>query len=142
MSAPKLEPSLRPLPPALLAARGASLREVRADLVRQDTGMRCRWYQGEKGTDCFAWWRLGGALVHVQLSFERRVLDVHDGALRIGELRPDTEGVGYATRFDEWDVLPDGRAREQVRCEALALLAAASGVPEPVRQYLEQALEA
>jgi len=64
----------------LLAARGARLREVRRELLRQQPGIAQRWFQGPEGTDLFLWYDDRGGLVQIQLTFARRAVEWTEAA--------------------------------------------------------------
>ena len=60
---------------AQLAEKGARLREVRRELLRQEPGGTQRWFQGPDGCDLFLWYREQGGLVQIQVTFARRVVE-------------------------------------------------------------------
>jgi hypothetical protein len=82
----------------LLSGRGARLREVRRDLLRQNPGATQRWFQGPEGTDLFLWYDDRRGLVQIQLTFEQLVLEW-----------AEDEGVhtGHLTSFDPLHPLTD-----------------------------------
>jgi len=72
---------------AQLAEKGTRLREVRRDLLRQQPGMTQRWFQGPEGCDLFLWYRDGGGLTQVQLTFLHRAVEWGEGeGVRTGRL--------------------------------------------------------
>lgn len=72
---------------ARLADKGARLREVRKELLRQQPGSTQRWFQGPDGCDLFLWSDDAHGLVQLQLTFERRVVEWSVAAgLRTGRL--------------------------------------------------------
>ncbi len=101
---------------ASVADKGSRLREVRKDLLRQKPGETQRWFQGPDGCDLFLWYDDRRALTHVQLTFERRVVEWTESGVRTGRLvafnplRP----LNDQGKID-FDVRPDGETLELAR---------------------------
>src|SRR5262249_46937157 len=102
---------------ATIADKGARLREVRKELLRQQPGQTQRWFQGPDGCDLFLWYDGHHGLAQIQLTVERRVVEWSpvDG-LRTGRLvafnplRPLNDQGKL-----EFDVRPDGETLELAR---------------------------
>ncbi len=70
-----------------IADKGSRLREVRKDLLRQRPEQTQRWFHGPDGCDLFLWYDARKDLAHVQLTFERRVVEWSpEERLRTGRL--------------------------------------------------------
>ena len=70
-----------------LVHNGARMREVRRDLLRQESGGTQRWFQGPDGCDLFLWYREPGGLVQIQLTFHHRIIEWSEAeGLRTGRL--------------------------------------------------------
>ncbi len=70
-----------------VADKGARLREVRKDLLRQEPGQTQRWFQGPDGCDLFLWYDASGRLAQVQITFEHCVVEWSPAeGLRTGRL--------------------------------------------------------
>jgi len=70
-----------------VADKGARLREVRRELLRQQPGQTQRWFQGPDGCDLFLWYDARGGLSQVQITVEHRVVEWSPAeGLRTGRL--------------------------------------------------------
>jgi hypothetical protein len=72
---------------ATIADKGARLREVRKELLRQRPDQTQRWFQGPDGCDLFLWYDGHHGLSQIQLTVERRVVEWSPAeGLRTGRL--------------------------------------------------------
>lgn len=122
-----------------LEALGRSLREIRADYLREENGEAVRWFQGRHGTDLFAWSSPDGEVSRIQLTFARSVVEwQRDGGLRTGRLDPSFGGG--PGRFDTYLIRSDDAAQLEVLRAARVLLEA-SAVDQQLAGTLFEAIE-
>lgn len=124
-----------------LEALGKSLREIRADLLRDEGGEQVRWYQGRRGTDLFAWISDDSKATRLQLTFARSVVEWDEQVgLRTGRMDSNAFGSGPG-RFDTYLIRPDDLNQLQILEAAQAVLMA-SPVDRELAAPLIQALDA
>ncbi len=133
-----------PATPRQLEELGRSLREIRADYLREENGESVRWYQGRAGTDLFAWLDTSARVTRVQLTFSRSVVEWEPGAgLRTG--RMDASFGGGPGRFDTYLIRPDDSAQLGILRAARDLLRVSQvdrGLAAPLLAELDRVLGA
>jgi len=122
-----------------LARLATSLREIDPSALQEDPEEgKVRWFQGEGGTELFAWTRPGQPPHHVQLVFARVSVEwSQKGGLRTGTFANGASTMGG--RYDPY-LLELERAADPEVCRAALHLLSASKVERALVAPLLQAL--
>lgn len=130
--------------PEQLRRLGEGLREIDPGALQADPEEGAvRWFLGERGTELFAWTRVGPEPEHVQLIFARLQLEwTRAEGLVTRHFRAGGSTAGG--RYDAYLLTPD-QALDREVCAGAHVLLSASAVPKsvaaPVLRALERALQ-